>query len=279
MKPFESIVKNSAYESVRKLVLEVIQTLVYSSSDFIASGWINVFSCIKIASKDKCDENIEYGFKLLQTIKSDYLEKIPFYFVEFIECNFEYTCCENESISSLALTDVELCASQIQSMFPVAEADKAVDLEYNTSKPHLLVIDSFLSGLSKQLLYQTISNAAKTVTILFNYLINERTKYSIELWEYVIKNYLQTMIFMVCPVDKDEKYEEYEEMLTPFILNNIVDFFLRRFEELKPLIPSLYQIFKSVICQGNVILVFNRTIFSFFSWTHCVHQIFQFYHR
>lgn len=94
LKPFEIIIVKSHENSIKTLVLQVVENIIYSCPDTLASGWSTLLNVLNLGTYDSDNKIVQYDYSIFsKVIKDFYFKTIILNFPCYTNCLYGFALC------------------------------------------------------------------------------------------------------------------------------------------------------------------------------------------
>lgn len=260
MKPFEVIMSKATDVDLKKLVIQVIEMIVYSKDETLASGWSAVLSVLKTGAKDQDKEVIKASYALLKKVSKDYEIKVKLdNFVAYVNCILGFASCKIPALRLKAFERLTVCGNLIERGRMLKTYKEGVTPVYTDAEEHTSVLWPWLTGLGHLVNSEKEDIRKASLEIMFGTLNSNKFQCTSELWRLLFKS-------VIFPIFDDVKYAD-EALLEQedcwlhtsalVALNHVVDIFVNRFEKFVFLLPDLFDLFNYCVSQKVQSLAIN----------------------
>lgn len=259
LKPFEVIIVKSHNTAIKTLVLQVVEYIIYSSPDKLASGWTTLLNVISLGAQDNEAKIVESSFCIFSKILKDFYKKIVFSnFLSYNDCLCSFSLCNVEEYRKFAIDQYTLLKNIIISGELVKKEDENFEY-YDIIEEHLAILKPFFSDIITMINCSVNLIPEQSLKLLFDILKDNSFHVSKRLWKVLFSHLLS--LFDNVNINYNGIFIGDERLsLLIRILQNIVDLFINKTDELLCLFTDILDLFSLILKQCMILYLANQPL-------------------
>lgn len=255
LKPFEIIIVKSHDISIKILVLQVVENIIYSCPDTLASGWSTLLNVLNLGTYDSDSKIIQYDYSIFsKVIKDYYFTTIISNFPCYTNCLYGFALCPILEYRQYAMNQFLLSKELIISGKLITKNDSTLECY---TDDHIVMLRPYFTSLTSLIDCSIPDIQQKAMSLFFDILKDMDLHFSLSLW----KLFYKTIIY---PLFDDIKHfndmnnnsnikliDSNSIALYIKLLQNTIDLFIIKATELLDLLNEIIELMDLVLKQPN----------------------------